>query len=145
MTLFYCTSYYCTVIAFDNDAIKEATYLLTYIQLKNSAANVLRETWLIYKYTTLSRKLNAAKLRTHQRKFLQAIHRCHTHTHTTVYGSLDFVRDNPGEPISEETFTHSHLNHHLSASSIYPWHIPLSIYVPVSLFAQHLSNTTGCF
>jgi len=43
--------------------------------LKNSAANVLRETWLIYKYTTLSRKLNAAKLRTHQRKFLQAIHR----------------------------------------------------------------------
>jgi len=36
---------------------------------------VLRETWLIYKYTTLSRKLNAAKLRTHQRKFLQAIHR----------------------------------------------------------------------
>ena len=36
---------------------------------------MLRETWLIYKYTTLSRKLNAAKLRTHQRKFLQAIHR----------------------------------------------------------------------
>jgi len=22
------------------------------------------------------------------------------------YGSLDFVRDNPGEPVPEETFTH---------------------------------------
>jgi len=25
------------------------------------------------------------------------------------YGSLDFVRDNLGEPVPEETFTHSHL------------------------------------
>jgi len=32
-----------------------------------------------------------------------------SHTHTTVYGSLDFVRDNPGELIPDETFTHSHL------------------------------------
>jgi len=37
----------------------------------------------------------------------------HTHTHTCThtqpfYGSLDFVRDNPGEPVPEETFTHSH-------------------------------------
>jgi len=32
-----------------------------------------------------------------------------THTHTQLfYGSLDFVRDNPGEPVPEETFTHSH-------------------------------------
>jgi len=31
------------------------------------------------------------------------------HTHTQpFYGSLDFVRDNPGEPVPEETFTHSH-------------------------------------
>jgi len=28
----------------------------------------------------------------------------HTHTH----GSTDFVRYNPGEPVPEETFTHSH-------------------------------------
>jgi len=29
------------------------------------------------------------------------------HTHTQpFYGSLDFVRDNPGEPVPEETFTH---------------------------------------
>ena len=34
-----------------------------------------------------------------------------THTiHNTqpFYGSVDFVRDNPGEPVPEETFTHSH-------------------------------------
>jgi potassium intermediate/small conductance calcium-activated channel subfamily N len=43
-------------------------------RLKNTAANVLRETWLIYKYTKLARKVKPAKVRTHQRKFLQAIH-----------------------------------------------------------------------
>jgi len=32
-----------------------------------------------------------------------------THTHTQpFYGSVDFVWDNPGEPVPEETFTHSH-------------------------------------
>ena len=31
----------------------------------------------------------------------------HTHTHTQpFYGSLDFVWDNPVEPVPEETFTH---------------------------------------
>jgi len=31
------------------------------------------------------------------------------HTHTQpFYGSMDFFRDNPGEPVPEETFTHSH-------------------------------------
>jgi len=30
-----------------------------------------------------------------------------TNTHTEpYYGSLDFVRDNPGEPVAEDTFTH---------------------------------------
>ena len=30
-----------------------------------------------------------------------------THTHTQpFYGSVEFVRDNPGEPVPEETFTH---------------------------------------
>jgi len=33
--------------------------------------------------------------------------RTHTHTHTTVL--RPFVRDYPGGPIPEETFTHSHL------------------------------------
>jgi len=44
----------------------------------------------------------------------------HQHTHTHIqpfYGSVDFVRDNPGEPVPEETFTHSHL----SWSSIVPY------------------------
>ncbi|KAM8961957.1 small conductance calcium-activated potassium channel protein 1 isoform 2-T2 [Pelodytes ibericus] len=43
-------------------------------RVKNAAANVLRETWLIYKYTKLVRKIDHAKVRKHQRKFLQAIH-----------------------------------------------------------------------
>ena len=48
----------------------------------------------------------------------------HTHTHTRThthtqpfYGSMDFARDNPGELVPEETFTHSHL----SWSSIVPY------------------------
>jgi len=39
------------------------------------------------------------------------------HTHTQPFcGSVDFVRDNPGEPVPEETYTHSHS----SWSSIIP-------------------------
>ena len=44
-------------------------------------------------------------------------------THTQpFYGSVEFVRDNPGEPVPEETFTHyTHRGHQssLSAFSIY--------------------------
>uniref|UniRef100_A0AC35GHM3 Calmodulin-binding domain-containing protein n=1 Tax=Panagrolaimus sp. PS1159 TaxID=55785 RepID=A0AC35GHM3_9BILA len=43
-------------------------------QLKHSAANVLRETWLIYKYRRLVDKINPSKIRHHQRKFLMAIY-----------------------------------------------------------------------
>ncbi|XP_031804089.1 small conductance calcium-activated potassium channel protein 1 isoform X2 [Sarcophilus harrisii] len=43
-------------------------------RVKNAAANVLRETWLIYKHTKLVRKPDHARVRKHQRKFLQAIH-----------------------------------------------------------------------
>jgi len=46
-----------------------------------------------------------------------------SHTHTQqFYGCLDFVRDNPGEPVPEETFAHSPIvviSHPLSASSLY--------------------------
>ena len=45
-----------------------------FLQIKNAAANVLRETWLIYKHTKLLKKIDHAKVRKHQRKFLQAIH-----------------------------------------------------------------------
>jgi len=34
---------------------------------------------------------------------------CSTHTQL-FYSCLDFVRDNLGEPVPEETFTHSHLS-----------------------------------
>ena len=44
-----------------------------------------------------------------------------THTHTHNH-SLDFVRANPGEPVPELTFTHSHL----SRSSIIPYLLPPS-------------------
>ncbi|XP_077573125.1 uncharacterized protein LOC144196643 [Stigmatopora nigra] len=43
-------------------------------KVKNTAANVLRETWLIYKHTKLVKKVDYARVRHHQRKFLQAIH-----------------------------------------------------------------------
>ena len=38
------------------------------------------------------------------------------HTHTQpFYGSVEFVRENPGEPVPEETFTHySHRSHQSS-------------------------------
>ncbi|XP_069864327.1 small conductance calcium-activated potassium channel protein 1 [Dipodomys merriami] len=42
-------------------------------RVKNAAANVLRETWLIYKHTRLVRRPDPARVRKHQRKFLQAI------------------------------------------------------------------------
>jgi len=42
-----------------------------------------------------------------------------SHTHTQpLYGSVEFVRDNPGEPVPEETFTHySHRSHQSSLSA----------------------------
>jgi len=42
--------------------------------VKNAAANVLRETWLIYKNTKLTDKVDTTRVRKHQRKFLQAIY-----------------------------------------------------------------------
>lgn len=52
------------------------TYMLNLFlfQLKNAAANVLRETWLIYKHTRLVKRVHAGRVRTHQRKFLLAIY-----------------------------------------------------------------------
>jgi len=40
---------------------------------------------------------------------IKALKAYQTHTHTQpFYGSLDSVRDNSGDPVTEETFTHSH-------------------------------------
>uniref|UniRef100_A0A1I7UKZ9 fructose-bisphosphatase n=1 Tax=Caenorhabditis tropicalis TaxID=1561998 RepID=A0A1I7UKZ9_9PELO len=43
-------------------------------QLKHSAANVLRETWFIFKYRKLVEKPDHGKIRKHTRKFLLAIY-----------------------------------------------------------------------
>jgi len=55
------------------------------------------------------------------------------HGHTQpFYSCLDFVRDNPGELVPEETFTHSHL----SWSSVIPYLLPLSITIHCILPVQ---------
>uniref|UniRef100_A0A8C8K5U2 Calmodulin-binding domain-containing protein n=1 Tax=Oncorhynchus tshawytscha TaxID=74940 RepID=A0A8C8K5U2_ONCTS len=43
--------------------------------IKIAAANVLRETWMIYKHTKLARERDHCRVRMHQRKLLLAIHR----------------------------------------------------------------------
>jgi len=63
------------------------------------------------------------------------------------YGSLDYVRDNPGEPVPEKhspITTVVVINHPLSVSSIYydPWHSHCLIYMPCSLFAHTIAT---CF
>lgn len=58
----------------ENIEIFDTLTFFTFIQLKNAAANVLRETWLIYKHTRLVKRVNSGRVRTHQRKFLLAIY-----------------------------------------------------------------------
>lgn len=48
--------------------------MLFNLQLKNTAANVIREIWLIHKNRKLVDKIDPAKIRFHQRKFLAAIY-----------------------------------------------------------------------
>jgi len=48
------------------------------------------------------------------------------------YSSLDFIQFNSGEPVPEETFTHSHL----SCSSIIPYLLPPSITIYGILLVQ---------
>ncbi|VDP24339.1 unnamed protein product, partial [Schistosoma mattheei] len=47
-------------------------------KVKHCAANVLRETWLLYKHAKLMPTSNSHRVRAHQRKFLQAIYRLRT-------------------------------------------------------------------
>jgi len=51
--------------------------------------------------------------------FRQATSQDMIHTHTQpFYGSMELVRENPGEPVPEETFTHySHRSHQSSLSA----------------------------
>jgi len=80
--------------------------------------------------------------------------RMHTQTHTHTqpfYSSLDFVQDNPGEPVPEKNILPLKpivvIGHPLSASSIYcdPCHPPCSIYMPDSLSPQSYSCWLGLF
>jgi len=92
-------------------------------------------------YDTYSVSTNAINIYGHTHRLVD----CHnnaciirhpsiTHTHTTrpFYGSVEFVQDNLGELVPEETFTHYTRRGHqssLSAFSIYydTWHPPYSI------------------
>lgn len=48
--------------------------MIVLFQIKTAAANVLRETWLIYKHTKLEREKDLSRVRMHQRKLMLAIH-----------------------------------------------------------------------
>ena len=49
---------------------------------------------------------------------LDEVHMPNTHNTQPFYGSVEFVRENPGEPVPEETFTHySHHSHQSSLSA----------------------------
>ena len=65
--------------------------------------------------TCADRQMAQANVPYHQR-FTQYSD-AHTHTQP-FYGSVEFVRENPGEPVPEETFTHySHRSHQSSLSA----------------------------
>ena len=62
----------------------------------------------------------------------------HTHTHTQPFNSSpDFVWDNQGEPVPEETFTHSHL----SWSSIIRYLLPSYITIH-GILSVHFTRLT---
>uniref|UniRef100_A0A183BTN0 CaMBD domain-containing protein n=1 Tax=Globodera pallida TaxID=36090 RepID=A0A183BTN0_GLOPA len=73
-------------------------------QLKHIAANVLRETWLIYKHRCLVDKIEPRKIRHHQRKFLVAI--CALRKLKTSQRKLDENRISLGDVA--KTTSHSH-------------------------------------
>jgi len=66
-----------------------------------------------------------------------------TYTHTQpFYVSLDFVLDNPREPVPEETFTDSHL----LWTSVMPYLLPhLLRFMASSLFNFHAHTIATCF
>jgi len=68
--------------------------------------------WAISKSAPYSRQVTMPTSH-HRRQILHQqnqVRFTHTQTHTQAfYGSLDFVWDNLGEPVPEETFTHLYL------------------------------------
>ena len=64
------------------------------------------------------------------------IYEQHTHKHIQLfYSSMDFVWDNPGEPVPEDTFIHSHLSWSHQSSFICFFHLIWSM--ASSLFNPH--------
>ncbi|XP_046438948.1 small conductance calcium-activated potassium channel protein-like isoform X3 [Daphnia pulex] len=88
-------------------------------ELKNAAANVLRESWLIYKYTKLVKRVNPGRVRNHQRKFLQAIHSMQNakmkhrnlmddlHVRNNPYNNMD--DQNAANKITSEIYTRQNI------------------------------------
>ena len=62
------------------------------------------------------------------------------HTHTQpFYGSVEFVRENPGELVPEETFTHySHRNHQSSLSLLWDSVHDIEFLYHSSFFQEYL-------
>uniref|UniRef100_A0A665WX66 Calmodulin-binding domain-containing protein n=1 Tax=Echeneis naucrates TaxID=173247 RepID=A0A665WX66_ECHNA len=94
-------------------------------RIKIAAANVLRETWLIYKHTKLSRERDHTRCRMHQRKLLLAIHQ-----HALVV-----------HPVNTSA------KQYLTFLSSPPWNLPTSLPTPLqmqSLLYDVRSEVQGC-
>jgi len=72
--------------------------------------------------------------RTHARMHARMLASIHTQP---FHGFMDFVHDNLGEPVPEETFTHSHP----SWSSVIPYLLSPSITIQVRLSVQFMCLT----
>ena len=76
--------------------------------------------------------------------WLQAHTHTHTHTHSTHNRLTAFVRDYPGRPVPEETFTHSHPSWSYRTSFIIFLHLQRSMASSLfSLRAWQSSRTTS--
>ncbi|CAL8068233.1 unnamed protein product [Calicophoron daubneyi] len=80
-----CTALLVAVFSRKLEMSKAEKHVLHFMQankitkrVKNCAANVLRETWLLYKHAKLMPSFNPNRVRAHQRKFLQAIYSLRT-------------------------------------------------------------------
>jgi len=74
------------------------------------------------------------------------LHNPHTHTQP-FYGSVEYVRDNPGEPVPEETFTqYTHRSHQSSLSAFFiyydTWHPPYSSLYNPYITRNYIQRTT---
>ncbi|KTG47405.1 hypothetical protein cypCar_00035351 [Cyprinus carpio] len=69
-----CTALVVAVVARKLELTKAEKHVHNFMMDTQLCKRVSMETWLIYKHTKLVKKIDHAKVRKHQRKFLQAIH-----------------------------------------------------------------------